>query len=88
MALGRSRKIEEKTKRAGGAKILMPEVFTSCQMKQQRNFVHYKRHKQVMARQIGQDVQSVSLAVDQRVPVDVLLCCVRIKESRNTSPQA
>lgn len=63
MRLGKAKKIDERNKRAGGAKILMPEVFTSCQMKQQRNFTHYKRHKQVMAKQIGADVQSVTLAV-------------------------
>lgn len=30
----------------------------------------------------------MTLAKDQRVPLDVLLLVVRIKESRNTSPQA
>lgn len=58
-------------------------------MKQQRNFVHYKRHKMAGARTVeGGDVQTAVLAVDQRVPVNVLLCVVRIKESRNASPQA
>lgn len=38
---GRKKKIEDKEKT--GRKILMPEVFISSQMKQQRNFVHYKR---------------------------------------------
>ena len=33
--------MEEKEKT--GKKILMPEVFVSNNMKQQRNFVHYKR---------------------------------------------
>lgn len=89
MAQGRQNKKDEAVKRAGGAKILMPEVFTSCQMKQQRNFVHYKRHKQAGARTVeGGDVQVATLAKDQRVPVNVLICVVRIKESRNATPQA
>ena len=33
MAQGRQKKVDEKDKRAGGKKILLPEVFTSCQMK-------------------------------------------------------
>lgn len=41
MDRGRKRKMEEKEKT--GKKILMPEVFVSNNMKQQRNFVHYKR---------------------------------------------
>lgn len=56
MALGKSRKREEQLKRAGGAKILMPEVFASCQMKQQRNFVHYKRHKLALSKQGASDL--------------------------------
>jgi hypothetical protein len=30
MAQGRQKRKDDATKRAGGAKILMPEVFTSC----------------------------------------------------------
>jgi hypothetical protein len=41
MDRGRKRKIEEKEKT--GKKILMPEVFVSNYMKQQRNYVNYKR---------------------------------------------
>ena len=41
MDRGRKRKMEEKEKT--GKKILMPEVFISNYMKQQRNFDHYKR---------------------------------------------
>ena len=41
MERGRKRKMEDKEK--AGAKILMPEVFVSGYMKQQRNFVKYKR---------------------------------------------
>ena len=40
---GRKKKMAEKD--AAGANILMPEVFVSNQMKQQRNFVKYKRNK-------------------------------------------
>jgi len=87
MAQGRQKKKDEKDKRAGGKKILLPEVFTSCQMKQQRNYVQYKRNK-TRALKAKSDVQSLVLAKDQRVPLDVLLCVVRIKESRNASPQA
>lgn len=86
LASGRAKKLSEKEKRAGGTLIKMPEVFVSNQMKQQRNFVHYKRHKRVQ--NMGSDVQRISLPADQRIPVDVLLCVVRIRESRNTSPQA
>ena len=32
-------------KKAGGVKVLMPEVFASNNMKQHRNYVHYKRRK-------------------------------------------
>ncbi len=41
MERGRKRKMEDKEKT--GAKILMPEVFVSSYMKQQRNYVKYKR---------------------------------------------
>ena len=45
MAQVRQKKIDVKMKIAGGTKVLLPEVFASNNMKQQRNFVHYKRHK-------------------------------------------
>ena len=69
----------------------MPEVFTSNYMKQQRNYVHYKRRKAPYQgpKNIEKlDIQSLTLPKDQRVPIDTLLLVVRIKESRNTSPQA
>lgn len=69
----------------------MPEVFASCTMKQQRNYVHYKRNKNKLARAAGhpvEHVQSFALAPEQRVPLDVLLCCLRVKEARNATPQA
>lgn len=45
MAQGRQKKLLEKQNRAGGSTVLMPDVFVSNYMKQQRNFVHYKRFK-------------------------------------------
>jgi len=47
MDRGRKRKMEEKEKT--GKKILMPEVFISNYMKQQRNFVKYKREVRVIS---------------------------------------
>jgi hypothetical protein len=41
MERGRKKKMEDKEKTGG--KILMPEVFVSNYMKQQRNYVKYKR---------------------------------------------
>ena len=41
MDRGRKKKMEDKE--ATGKKILMPEVFISNYMKQQRNFLKYKR---------------------------------------------
>ena len=40
---GRQKKAAEKD--AAGGNVLMPEVFVSNHMKQQRNYVHYKRNK-------------------------------------------
>ena len=45
MAQGRQKKLNEKQQKAGGIKVLMPEVFVSNYMKQQRNYVKYKRFK-------------------------------------------
>jgi hypothetical protein len=76
-------------KKAGGVKVLMPEVFTSNNMKQQRNYVHYKRRKAAFNGPKSHDkvdIQSFTLPKEQRVPIDVLLLVVRIKESRTTSP--
>uniref|UniRef100_A0A7S3CJW3 Large ribosomal subunit protein uL30-like ferredoxin-like fold domain-containing protein n=1 Tax=Strombidium rassoulzadegani TaxID=1082188 RepID=A0A7S3CJW3_9SPIT len=47
MQQGRKKKEDEKEKT--GKNILMPEVFVSNHMKQQRNFVHYKRNKSKLA---------------------------------------
>ena len=43
----RDKKIAEKE--ITGKNIIMPEVFVSNHMKQQRNFVHYKRNKNKIA---------------------------------------
>jgi len=87
MSQVRQKKADDKVKLAGGTKVLLPEVFASNYMKQQRNFVHYKRNKRTMSGAAeNSDVQTYSLAKDQRVPLNVLLLVVRIKESRNTSP--
>ena len=42
MQLGRKKKMAEKD--AAGKNVLMPDVFVSNYMKQQRNYVHYKRN--------------------------------------------
>jgi large subunit ribosomal protein L7e len=58
-------------------------------MKQQKNYVKYKRNKVNGARQCKSgDIQTLVLAKDQRVPIDTLLLVSRIKESRNATPQA
>ena len=41
----RQKKLDEKLAIAGGTKVLMPEVYVSNYMKQQRNYVKYKRFK-------------------------------------------
>lgn len=74
----------------------MPEVFVSNYMKQQRNFVKYKRFKagqeprydSTNAAASVEDKQVLVLPKEQRVPVNSLLLLVRIKESRNATPQA
>lgn len=53
MAQGRAKKVDDKVKAAGGVKVLLPEVFASNYMKQQRNYVHYKRHKQAFGEKEG-----------------------------------
>jgi hypothetical protein len=45
MAQGRQNRKDDSLKKAGGVKVLMPEVFASNNMKQHRNYVHYKRRK-------------------------------------------
>lgn len=48
LEMGRQKKLEER--KAAGAGTMTPEVYVSNHMKQQRNFVHYKRQKQRIAR--------------------------------------
>jgi len=50
----RQKKMEENEK--AGKNILMPEVFVSNHMKQQRNFVHYKRNKKLVT--LGEKINS------------------------------
>ena len=45
MAQVRQRKADDKIAIAGGKKVMMPEVYVSNYMKQQRNYVKYKRSK-------------------------------------------
>ena len=92
MAAVRKKKLDEKLAIAGGRKVLMPEVYVSNYMKQQRNYVKYKRHKasqeprhNAQAASV-EDKQDVVLAKDQRVPTGCLLMVVRIRESRNATP--
>lgn len=87
MQLGRKKKMAEKD--AAGKNVLMPDVFVSNYMKQQRNYVHYKRNKSTQQRmEHVEDVQKAVLPKEQRVPKNKILMVVRIKESRNTSMQA
>jgi hypothetical protein len=72
----------------------MPDVFVSNYMKQQRNFVHYKRFKKShspehLPAQIAAkitDKQEIALPKSQRVAVNSLLMVLRVKESRNSTP--
>lgn len=72
----------------------MPDVFVSNYMKQQRNFVHYKRFKKSQSpfhlpAQIADkitDKQEIALPKSQRVVVNSLLMVLRVKESRNSTP--
>jgi hypothetical protein len=94
MQQGRQKKLMEKQKMAGGMTVQMPEVFVSNYMKQQRNFVHYKRLKKVHtplnmpAEVIAaiKDRQQIAVPKAQRVPLNCLLMLLRVKESRNTTP--
>lgn len=96
MQQGRQKKLLDKEKQAGGKTILMPDVFVSNYMKQQRNFVHYKRFKKSssvdrLAPEIAAkvtDKQELALPKNQHVKLNTLLMIVRVKESRNTTPQA
>ena len=92
MAQVRQKKLDEKIKIAGGQKVLMPEVYVSNYMKQQRNYVKYKRFKSsqqpkyLEAAAASEDKQDFHLPKDQRVAPNSLVLVVRIKESRNATP--
>jgi hypothetical protein len=85
MDRGRKRKMEEKEK--AGGKILMPEVFVSNYMKQQRNFVKYRREKSKLSRsapkvQAGavEVAKPLNLAPFEQIKPNVLVLAIRIKE--------
>ena len=92
MAQVRQRKADDKLKIAGGMKVLVPEVYVSNYMKQQRNYVQYKRAKASQSpRHAGaaaevEDKQTLVLPKEQHVPLNSLVLVVRIKESRNATP--
>ena len=80
---------------AGGKKVLLPEVYVSNYMKQQRNFVKYKRFKagtsprylsKDASAATSEDKQVLVLPESQRVPLNSLILVVRIKQSQNASP--
>lgn len=68
-----------------GKNILMPEVFVSNHMKQQRNYVHYKRNKSLISRgekaatKFGNDAVLTIQAPSQQVTPNSLLLVIRIK---------
>ena len=73
----------------------MPEVFVSNHMKQQRNYVHYKRNKAKLAngekaaKQFGGSVHHQTLRPAHHVQDKSLLLVVRIKGFNSaTTPQA
>ena len=78
-----------------GKNIQMPEVFVSNHMKQQRNYVHYKRNKGKMAigekagKKFGSDPIMAIQAPGRQVTQNSLLLVVRIKgRNEGTTPQA
>lgn len=84
----RNKKADDKAKTTG-SDIKMPEVFVSNYMKQQRNFVKYRRQKNLTESSVsGEQKQSIALPRSQHVPVNTLILAVRIKQSRATTPQA
>jgi hypothetical protein len=58
----------------------MPEVFVSNYMKQQRNFIKYRRQKKCIEKaETGEAKQSLVLPKDQHVKVNTLIMAARIK---------
>ena len=95
MDQGRHKKLAEKE--AAGKNILMPEIFVSNHMKQQRNYVHYKRNKsrielsEKAASRFGkkEGAYTARTAPQSRANENALLLVVRIKGYNTaTSPQA
>ena len=95
MAQVRQKKADDKLAVAGGKQVLLPEVYVSNYMKQQRNYVQYKRQKKTqepryMSKEVlaaaAEDKQILVLPKSQRVPLNSLVLVVRIKESRNATP--
>lgn len=85
MERGRKKKMEDKEKT--GKKILMPEIFISNYMKQQRNFLKYKREVRKLNNGVqkskinkaGGDINKV-LAPKEQIKPNVLILAVRVKE--------
>eukprot|EP00347_Sterkiella_histriomuscorum_P007373 403349189 len=84
MEVGRKKKMEDKE--TTGKKILMPEVFISNYMKQQRNYQKYKREKGKTSKIV--DGKLSSLNPNERMKANTLILAVRVKQSDNTTPQA
>jgi len=89
----RQKKIDEKEQ--AGKNILMPEVFVSNNMKQQRNYVHYKRNKNQMERgekaatKFGTNAYKAIIRPESQVDENALLMAIRIKgQNQATTPQA
>jgi len=91
--LDQGRQAKEKEKDNAGGNILMPEVFVSNHMKQQRNYVHYKRNKSNIelcskaAQKFNAKDNGYASSVDpkMRVKEDVLLLVIRIKGRNSTT---
>lgn len=73
----------------------MPEVFVSNHMKQQRNYVHYKRNKNKLGRaekastKFGGDLLKTAQTPGRSAEGNSLLLVVRIKGlNQGTTPQA
>jgi len=93
MNQARSKKSDEKE--ASGKNILMPEVFVSNHMKQQRNFVHYKRNKNTYSlgekavARFGGSAYKATVNPLMQAKENSLLLVVRIKGlNMGTTPQA
>jgi ribosomal protein L30/L7E len=93
MSQARSKKADEAEK--AGKNIIMPEVFVSNHMKQQRNYVHYRRNKVRLAlgeKAVAGGKRSAFDAISHpslQTKQDSLLLLIRIKgNNQSTTPQA